>query len=116
MKALLPIWTKPDGKTIEVMLNAPLQDPVKYKLMGYEVSLRRQEAEVRKFAREEQMLLPKDIDYLALDNLRLEARQKLDKARPVSLGQASRVPGVSPGDISVLMILLEKLRREGKAE
>ncbi|MBR6008946.1 MAG: tRNA uridine-5-carboxymethylaminomethyl(34) synthesis enzyme MnmG [Clostridia bacterium] len=84
--------------------------------LKYEGYLRRQEAEVRKFAREEQMLLPKDMDYLALDNLRLEARQKLDKARPVSLGQASRVPGVSPGDISVLMILLEKLRREGKAE
>ncbi|MBR7041286.1 MAG: tRNA uridine-5-carboxymethylaminomethyl(34) synthesis enzyme MnmG [Clostridia bacterium] len=84
--------------------------------LKYEGYLRRQEAEVRKFAREEQMLLPKDLDYLSLDNLRLEARQKLDKARPLSLGQASRVPGVSPGDISVLMILLEKLRREGKTE
>ena len=84
--------------------------------LKYEGYLRRQEAEVKKFAREEQMLLPKDLDYLSLDNLRLEARQKLDKARPASLGQASRVPGVSPGDISVLMILLEKLRREGKTE
>ena len=84
--------------------------------LKYEGYLRRQEAEVKKFAREEQMLLPKDLDYLSLDNLRLEARQKLDKARPASLGQASRVPGVSPGDISVLMILLEKLKREGRNE
>ena len=66
----------------------------------------------REFDRLEQKRLPEDIDYHAIEGLRLEARQKLDKIRPVSLGQAARIPGVSPGDISVLMIWLEKLRRE----
>ena len=47
----------------------------------------------------------------AMDGLRIEARQKLAAARPRSLGQAARVPGVSPGDVSVLMVYLEKLRR-----
>ncbi|MCR4621999.1 MAG: tRNA uridine-5-carboxymethylaminomethyl(34) synthesis enzyme MnmG [Clostridiales bacterium] len=102
-----------DAQLPQISFEAKELTEIELKYEGY---LRRQEAEVRKFAREEQMLLPKDIDYMALDNLRLEARQKLAKARPASLGQASRVPGVSPGDISVLMILLEKLRREGKAE
>ena len=59
----------------------------------------------------EERLLPEDLDYLAMDGLRIEARQKLAAAQPRSLGQAARVPGVSPGDVSVLMVYLEKLRR-----
>ena len=53
--------------------------------------------------------LPADADYLNMSGLRIEARQKLDKQRPASLGQASRIPGVSPGDITVLMIWLKSL-------
>jgi len=56
--------------------------------------------------------LPADADYLNMSGVRIEARQKLDKQRPKSLGQASRIPGVSPGDITVLMVWLEKLRQE----
>ena len=52
--------------------------------------------------------LPQELDYLSMQGLRLEARQKLDRLRPVSLGQASRISGVSPADVAALMIYLEK--------
>ena len=52
---------------------------------------------------------------MTVDTLRVEARQKLNKVKPASLGQASRIPGVSPGDITVLMILMEKKRRGNRA-
>ncbi len=78
----------------------------------YEGYIDRQLSEERRFRRMESMALPADMDYLGMDTLRIEARQKLDRQRPQSLGQASRIPGVSPGDISVLMVWLEKHRRE----
>ena len=73
----------------------------------YEGYISRQAAAVREFQRLEDTPLPPDADYLSLSGLRIEARQKLDRQRPQSLGQASRIPGVSPGDISVLMIWLK---------
>ena len=78
----------------------------------YEGYIQRQVSDERRFRRMEGMALPADADYLAMDALRIEARQKLDRQRPASLGQASRIPGVSPGDISVLMVWLERKRRE----
>jgi tRNA uridine 5-carboxymethylaminomethyl modification enzyme len=84
-----------------------LETEVKYD--GY---IRRQTADERRFRHMEDARMPEDADYMALSGLRIEARQKLQKARPQSLGQASRIPGVSPGDVSVLMIWLEKRRRE----
>ena len=57
--------------------------------------------------------LPPDMDYLSIQGLRLEARQKLDKIRPLNLGQASRVSGVSPADVTALMIYLERGSRDG---
>ena len=78
----------------------------------YEGYLSRQQSQVEAFNRQEETALPPDADYLSLEGLRIEARQKLDRQRPQNLGQASRIPGVSPGDISVLMIWLEKRRRE----
>ncbi|MDE6281822.1 MAG: hypothetical protein K2M15_08580, partial [Oscillospiraceae bacterium] len=52
--------------------------------------------------------LPADVDYLSIQGLRLEARQKLDKIRPLNLGQASRVSGVSPADVTALLLFLER--------
>ena len=75
----------------------------------YEGYIARQPAEERKFRRMERTPLPADADYLSMSGLRIEARQKLDRQRPASLGQASRIPGVSPGDVSVLMIWLRSL-------
>ena len=75
----------------------------------YEGYIARQQAEERKFRRMERTPLPADADYLSMSGLRIEARQKLDRQRPASLGQASRIPGVSPGDVSVLMIWLRSL-------
>lgn len=72
----------------------------------YEGYIARQAAETREFKRLEATALPEDADYLSMSGLRIEARQKLDRQRPRSLGQASRIPGVSPGDVSVLMIWL----------
>ena len=97
----------PDLPEISPMLRTQVEIEVKYE--GY---IRQQLAEEKRFRRMEETLLPQDADYLNLSGVRIEARQKLDKIRPVSLGQAARIPGVSPGDISVLMIWLEKLRRE----
>ena len=57
-------------------------------------------------------MLPQDIDYSTIKGLRLEARQKLNKIKPNSVGQASRISGVSPADISVLLIYLEQTNRK----
>ena len=83
------------------------QAQIRLKYDGY---IRRQLAEVQKAKKMEEKLLPEDIDYKAIQGLRLEARQKLDKIRPKSLGQASRISGVSPGDMSVLIIWLSSHR------
>ncbi len=72
----------------------------------YEGYIRRQMAEVERNRKLESMRLPGDIDYEAIEGLRLEARQKLSANRPLTLGQASRISGVSPADISVLLIRL----------
>ena len=76
---------------------------IQLKYAGY---LARQEKQVAEFRKEEARLLPESIDYNAISGLRLEARQKLSEIRPVSLGQAGRISGVSPADIAVLMIYL----------
>ena len=74
----------------------------------YEGYLQRQEKQIEDFAREENRLLPEDMDYSSITGLRLEARQKLSQIRPHSIGQAGRISGVSPADIAVLLIWLER--------
>ena len=78
----------------------------------YEGYIKKQLAQAEEFSRMERMLLPEDMDYHQITGIRLEAREKLDKVRPRSLGQASRISGVSPADISVLMIWLESHGRK----
>ncbi|PWM68799.1 MAG: tRNA uridine-5-carboxymethylaminomethyl(34) synthesis enzyme MnmG [Eubacteriales Family XIII. Incertae Sedis bacterium] len=81
---------------------------VQIKYQGY---IEKQLAQVEKFKRLENKKLPDNIDYEDVDGLRIEARQKLSLQRPVSIGQASRISGVSPADINVLLVYLEKQRR-----
>ena len=77
----------------------------------YEGYLAKEEAQIRKARQMEQALLPEDTPYQEITGLRLEARQKLAAQRPRSLAAASRIPGVSPADVAVLMVYLDKLRR-----
>lgn len=78
----------------------------------YEGYIKKQEIQIRQFKKLENRKLSKDLDYLNIEGLRLEAREKLSNIRPESLGQASRITGVSPADINVLLIYLEGLRRK----
>ena len=81
------------------------------KFEGY---LSREKARIKEARVMEEKELPPDIRYAEISGLRLEARQKLDRQKPLSIGQASRIPGVSPADISVLMVWLSRKEREGK--
>ncbi len=84
------------------------QVEIKLKYDGY---IKRQIAQVEQFKKMEEKLLPENQDYSDIHGLRLEARQKLNKIQPKSLGQASRISGVSPSDMSVLIVWLESKRR-----
>ena len=92
-------------------LPADIQEEVEIqvKYAGY---IKRQLKQVEQFQKEESRLLPEDIDYNAISGLRLEARQKLQSIRPLNIGQASRISGVSPADLAVLMVYLELKQRE----
>lgn len=80
----------------------------------YDGYIKRQQKQVEQFKKIENKKIPVDIDYDDIESLRLEARQKLTKYRPLSVGQASRISGVSPADISVLLIYLETYYKSGK--
>ena len=81
---------------------------VRIKYAGY---IEKQNSQVAAFKRMEKKSLPIDIDYNEIDGLRLEAKEKLSQIKPASIGQASRIIGVSPANINVLLICLEKRRR-----
>ena len=84
--------------------------------LRYEGYLEKERKQVEAFRKNEDMLLPQGFDYMTLDTLRIEARQKLTAQQPRSLGEASRISGVSPGDIAVLMVWLEKRSREQRPD
>ena len=93
----------PDRPELPEAVTEEVQIQIKY--AGY---LARQEKQVAEFKKEESRLLPPDMDYESIGGLRLEARQKLSEIRPMSIGQAGRISGVSPADIAVLLIWLEQ--------
>ena len=82
-----------------------MQIEVSVKYEGY---IKKQQKEAKEFNKIETTLIPHDIDYLHMDGLALEARQKMDKIRPHSIGQASRISGVNPSDIAILVLNLKK--------
>ena len=92
-------------------LSEQVKEEVKIQIK-YEGYIKLQNAQVEKAKKLENKLLPENINYEAIGGIRLEARQKLSKLRPRSVGQASRISGVSPADISVLLIYLEQLKRK----
>ena len=77
----------------------------------YEGYIERENRQVEQFKKMENRLIPEDIEYENIDNIRLEARQKLAEIRPLSVGQASRISGVSPSDIAVLLVYIEQFLR-----
>ncbi|MEI3130639.1 MAG: hypothetical protein V8S89_07600 [Oscillospiraceae bacterium] len=97
------------GKTRKLDQAVQEQVEIQVKYAGY---LARQLRQVEEFAKAEARQLPPDTDYAAIAGLRLEAREKLSAIRPVSIGQASRISGVSPADIAVLLIWLEQQKEQ----
>ena len=99
---LEPAWSEASPAAAEL---AEIQ--VKY--AGY---LEKEEQMIRKARQMEEIRLPQDIEYAKIEHLRLEARQKLDRQKPVSLGAAGRIPGVNPADVAVLQVWLHKQKME----
>ena len=102
-----------DKERPEISEHARAQVSVEIKYQGY---IKKQIQQVEKFKKLERKPLSGDIDYEKIDGLRIEAAQKMNKIKPVSLGQASRISGVSPADINVLQVYLEKEKRIEKAK
>ena len=80
----------------------------------YEGYIVKQIREAKNMAKLEEMKIPSDFDYINMDGLALEARQKLDKVKPLTIGQASRISGVNPSDITVLIFNVRKAHNEQK--
>ena len=100
-----------DEKRPELPRDVVEQVEIELKYEGY---IERQSRQVEQYKKMEKKLLPVDIDYDEVPSLRIEARQKLKEFRPVSVGQASRISGVSPADISVLLVYLEQRNHQHK--
>lgn len=99
-----------DNEAPELDYETAEQVEIRIKYQGY---INKQMAQVEQMRRLENRPLPKDMDYYSIKGLRLEAREKLTKIQPLNIGQASRVPGVSPADISVLVILMQQKNLNG---
>ena len=94
-----------DPERPEISYHSQVQVSVNIKYEGY---IQKQERQINRFRKLESRKLPEDLDYMALEGIRIEAREKLAERKPDSVGQASRISGVSPADINVLLIHLEK--------
>lgn len=100
-----------DRKPLHPHVTEQVETEIKYQ--GY---IKKQQAQVDRMARLEELRLPRALDYGQVRGLRLEAVEKLQKIRPSTVGQAGRISGVSPADLSVLLIWLEQRRRQGEGE
>ena len=98
----------PERKPLPLEVTEQVEIELKYE--GY---IERQQRQVEQFKKMEKKKIPENIDYNDIPSLRLEARQKLISYKPVNVGQASRISGVSPSDISVLLVYLEQYNRKG---
>lgn len=107
-EALAPF--DPERPTLDAAIREQVEIRIKYE--GY---IARQQKDVEQFRKLEARALPADIDYDAVPSLRLEARQKLKDIRPLNFGQAGRISGVSPADITALMIYLNVEKGGGQA-
>lgn len=100
----------PDRPALPAVIREQVEIRVKY--AGY---IDRQQRDVEQYRKLQSRPLPADLDYEQVDSLRLEARQKLNQVKPLNFGQAARISGVSPADITALMIFIETRWKEGKA-
>ena len=98
--------TRPAGISDAVLENVEIE-------LKYEGYIHRQKADIQEMRRLERQILPDGLDYDSIEGLRMEAREKLSRIRPQNIGQAGRISGVSPADISVLLIYLG---RNGKSK
>lgn len=96
------------GKTVYLPKDVEKEAEITAKYEGY---IKKQTAEVDSFRKLEKRMIPQDIDYKSISGLRLEAVQKLNDIKPLNIGQASRISGVSPADITVLLIYLKRLKK-----
>ncbi len=97
----------PERPALSYHVRTKVEVSLKYR--GY---IEKQLAQIEKFRKLESQTIPEDIDYMSMEGLRNEAREKLTDIRPVSVGQASRISGVSPADINVLLVQLERRKRK----
>ena len=95
----IPGTAEPGGLTGEIIEQIDIS-------LKYEGYIERQKRQVEHFQKMEEKKIPADIDYSKVKNLRIEARQKLEAVRPESIGQASRISGVSPADVTMIMLYL----------
>ena len=100
----------PDRPALPAVIREQVEIRIKY--AGY---IDRQQRDVEQYRKLQSRPLPADLDYEQVDSLRLEARQKLNQVKPINFGQAARISGVSPADITALMIFIETRWKEGKA-
>ena len=107
--ALAPL--DPDRPTLSAAVATTVQTEIKYD--GY---IKREIAEAERFAKLENKPLPPDVDYRTVRGLRIEAAEKLNRIKPLNVGQASRISGVNPADVSVLLIWLSARRSRAQTE
>jgi tRNA uridine 5-carboxymethylaminomethyl modification enzyme len=99
----------PPDQPLSELVEEQVEIQIKYE--GY---IKRQDLQIEKFKKLENMPIPKDLDFKAINGLKTEAQLKFCKIQPISIGHASRIPGVTPADISILMVVLKSRTRSNR--